>query len=108
MGSLHPFLAKDTVGILTVHLSAFSDRRLHPTGTTKHITVVALAAKHPEALKLVELDITSQESVDKAVAAATPLLPNGLDYLVNKAGKNPQPLTKFEDLYVHAFLATKF
>ncbi|KIM43817.1 hypothetical protein M413DRAFT_389065 [Hebeloma cylindrosporum] len=65
--------------------------------------LVALAAKNPKALKVIELDITSQSSVDAAVAAATPLLPNGLDYLVNNAGKNPQPLTKFEDLELEAF-----
>jgi NAD(P)-dependent dehydrogenase (short-subunit alcohol dehydrogenase family) len=58
----------------------------------------ALSAKHPKNLKLVELDISSQESVDKAVEAVTPLLPNGLDYLVNNAGKNPQPTTSFEEL----------
>ncbi|KAF8182633.1 hypothetical protein BJ912DRAFT_977346 [Pholiota molesta] len=63
----------------------------------------ALAAKHPEHLKLVELDISSQESVDKAVETVTPLLPNGLDYLVNNAGKNPQPTTSFEELDLDDF-----
>lgn len=57
-----------------------------------------MAGKHPNSLKLVELDISSQQSVDKAVETVTPLLPNGLDYLVNNAGKNPQPKTSFEDL----------
>jgi NAD(P)-dependent dehydrogenase (short-subunit alcohol dehydrogenase family) len=59
----------------------------------------ALAAKHSN-IKIVQLDISSQESVDKAVETATPLLLNGLDYLVNNAGKNPQPNTSFEELYV--------
>jgi NAD(P)-dependent dehydrogenase (short-subunit alcohol dehydrogenase family) len=56
--------------------------------------------KHPNILKLVKLAISSRESVDSAVEAATPLLPNGLDYLVNNAGENPQPTTSFEALYV--------
>jgi len=63
----------------------------------------ALAAKHPKSLKVIQLDITSQDSVDKAVAAATPLLPNGLDYLVNNAGQNPQSQTTFEDLDLDLF-----
>ncbi|KAF8193700.1 hypothetical protein BJ912DRAFT_960133 [Pholiota molesta] len=63
----------------------------------------ALAKTHPNTLKVVELDITSQESVDRAVEAVTPLLPNGLDYLVNNAGKNPQPTTAFEDLNLDEF-----
>jgi NAD(P)-dependent dehydrogenase (short-subunit alcohol dehydrogenase family) len=62
----------------------------------------ALAAKNKN-LKVVTLEITSQSSIDAAVATVTPLLPNGLDYLVNNAGKNPQPLTKFEDLDLDAF-----
>ncbi|KAF8953124.1 hypothetical protein BDZ97DRAFT_1873910 [Flammula alnicola] len=65
--------------------------------------IQALAAKNPKSLKLVELDVTSQASVDKAVEAATALLPNGLDYLVNNAGKNPQPTTRFEDLNLDEF-----
>ncbi|KAF8196527.1 hypothetical protein BJ912DRAFT_900306 [Pholiota molesta] len=63
----------------------------------------SLAEKHPNNLKLLELDISSQESVDRAVEAATPLLPNGLDYLVNNAGKNPQPTTSFEELNLDEF-----
>ncbi|KAF8196493.1 hypothetical protein BJ912DRAFT_923328 [Pholiota molesta] len=55
--------------------------------------------KHPNNLKLVKLAISSRESVDSAVEAATPLLPNGLDYLVNNAWENPQPTTSFEALY---------
>lgn len=51
-------------------------------------------------LKVVTLDITRDSSVDAAVVAVTPLLPNGLDYLVNNAGKGIQPTTKFEDLLV--------
>jgi len=62
----------------------------------------ALAAKHKN-LKVLTLDITSQSSIDAAVAAATPLLPNGLDYLINNAGKGVQPLTKFEDLDLEEF-----
>jgi NADP-dependent 3-hydroxy acid dehydrogenase YdfG len=58
----------------------------------------SLAEKHPNNLKLVKLDISNQESVDRAVEVATPFLPNGLDYLVNNAGKNPQPTTSFEEL----------
>ncbi|KAF8958901.1 hypothetical protein BDZ97DRAFT_1667971 [Flammula alnicola] len=63
----------------------------------------ALAAKYPKNIKVVALDVTSQESVDKAVETVTPLLPNGLDYLVNNAGKNPQPNTRFEDLDLDEF-----
>ncbi|KAF8962120.1 hypothetical protein BDZ97DRAFT_1733307 [Flammula alnicola] len=66
-------------------------------------SLTALAAKYPKTLKVVEMDITSQESVDKAVEIVTPLLPNGLDYIVNNAGKNPQPNTKFEDLDLDVF-----
>ncbi|KAF8184692.1 hypothetical protein BJ912DRAFT_1032348 [Pholiota molesta] len=62
----------------------------------------ALLAKNSR-VKAIALDITSQESVDAAVAAATPLLPNGLDYLVNNAGKNPQPTTSFEALDLEEF-----
>ncbi|KAF8192916.1 hypothetical protein BJ912DRAFT_1093720 [Pholiota molesta] len=62
-----------------------------------------LASKHPDTLKVVELDITSQESVDKAVAIVTPLLLNGLDYLINNAGANPQPTVKFDDLDLDLF-----
>ena len=58
-----------------------------------------LASKYKN-LKVVALDITNQSSIDAAVEVVTPLLPNGLDYLVNNAGQAPQPLTKFEDLYV--------
>ncbi|KAF8958806.1 hypothetical protein BDZ97DRAFT_1923422 [Flammula alnicola] len=53
----------------------------------------ALASKHPKSLKIIELDITNQESIDRAVEAVTPLLHNGLTYLVNNAGKNPHPTT---------------
>ncbi|KAF9479147.1 NAD(P)-binding protein [Pholiota conissans] len=66
-------------------------------------SLTELAAKYPDTLKVVEMDIISQESVDKAVEIVTPLLPNGLDYLVNNAGKNPQPNTKFEDLDLDLF-----
>ncbi|KAF9470835.1 NAD(P)-binding protein [Pholiota conissans] len=62
----------------------------------------ALVAKNPK-VKAIPLDITNQASVDAAVEAATPLLPNGLDYLVNNAGKNPQPTTSFEALDLEEF-----
>ncbi|PPQ95079.1 hypothetical protein CVT25_002602 [Psilocybe cyanescens] len=65
--------------------------------------LVALASKHPKALKVIELDVESPSSIEKAVAEVTPLLPNGLDYLINNAGKNPQPSAKFEDLDLDLF-----
>jgi NAD(P)-dependent dehydrogenase (short-subunit alcohol dehydrogenase family) len=58
-----------------------------------------------QSVKIVQLDIGSQESVDKAVETLRPppcSFPtwHGLDYLVNNAGKNPQPNASFEELYV--------
>ncbi|PPQ90787.1 hypothetical protein CVT25_012616 [Psilocybe cyanescens] len=66
-------------------------------------SLVALASKYPDSLKVIELDVEKPESIDKAVSEATPLLPNGLDYLVNNAAKNPQPTAKFEDLDLDLF-----
>ncbi|KDR79276.1 hypothetical protein GALMADRAFT_243198 [Galerina marginata CBS 339.88] len=65
----------------------------------------ALAAKHPKHVFVLDLDVNSDASVAKAVETVTPILPNGLDYLVNNAGYNPQPLTKFEDLDLDQFAA---
>ncbi|KAF8970778.1 hypothetical protein BDZ97DRAFT_2071499 [Flammula alnicola] len=57
--------------------------------TTRNVNTLelqALAAKNPKSLKL-----------------PPALLPNGLDYLVNNAGKNLQPTTRFEDLNLDEF-----
>ena len=59
-----------------------------------------LSIQYPRTLKTIPLDITKQDSVDQALESAKPLLPNGLDILLNNAGKNPQPNTPFEKLYV--------
>ncbi|KAF8884422.1 hypothetical protein CPB84DRAFT_1685889, partial [Gymnopilus junonius] len=62
----------------------------------------SLASKNKN-LKVINLETTNQASVDGAVAAATPFLPNGLDYLVNNAGKNPQPMIEFKELDLDLF-----
>lgn len=60
-------------------------------------SLIDLAARYPkERLRLVKLDVTNPENVQKAVTEATELLPEGLDYLVHNAGI--QPTTKFEDM----------
>ncbi|KAH9478023.1 putative oxidoreductase [Psilocybe cubensis] len=66
-------------------------------------SLVALSARYPKTLRVIELDIESPTSIEKAVIASTPLLPSGLDYLINNAAKNPQPSTKFEDLDLDVF-----
>ncbi|KAF9475581.1 NAD(P)-binding protein, partial [Pholiota conissans] len=93
------------IGFSTVEL-LLQDEANFVIATARNISgpeLKTLAAKNPEHLKLIQLDITSQESVDSAVEAATALLPNGLDYLVNNAGKNPQPTTSFENLNLDEF-----
>jgi len=66
-------------------------------GTAKHLQ--DLSSKFPkEQLALVQFDITDPESIKRGAAEASTLLPNGLDYLVNNAGVNYQPLTPFEDI----------
>lgn len=47
-----------------------------------------LASEYPkDRLALLELDVSSQESVDAAAKAAVDLLPNGLDHLISNAGQ---------------------
>ncbi|KAF5311840.1 hypothetical protein D9619_002309 [Psilocybe cf. subviscida] len=62
-----------------------------------------LSVQYPRTLKTIPLDITKQSSVDQALESAKPLLPNGLDILLNNAGKNPQPNTPFEKLDLDDF-----
>ncbi|KAF8886616.1 hypothetical protein CPB84DRAFT_1712354 [Gymnopilus junonius] len=73
-------------------------------GTTRSDSAALneLATKNKN-FKVLKLDITNQASVDAAVVEATPLLPKGLDYFVNNAGKAAQELTKFEDLDLDIF-----
>lgn len=60
-----------------------------------------VAANYPETrLALVELNVADVASIKKAAEEVATLLPNGLDYLINNAGINPQPMTSFEDLCV--------
>lgn len=65
-----------------------------------------LELKYPKTrFQLVQLDITDPESVANAVSLLTtsPLLADGLDYLVNNAGIHPQPFATFETLDLEAF-----
>jgi len=75
--------------------------------TARNLAVPALkdlASKYPkERLQLVHLDVADATSVEKAVEIVTPLLPGGLDYLINNAAIHPQPLVKFEDLDYQLF-----
>ncbi|KAK3323657.1 putative short-chain dehydrogenases/reductase [Cercophora scortea] len=64
----------------------------------------ALASKHSaDQLVLLDLDITSQESIDRAAAEAARILPDGLDHLIGNAGVNEQALVSFEDLDLSIF-----
>lgn len=49
-------------------------------------------------LVLLDLDVTSSESIQRAVEQVDRLLPNGIDYFISNAGVSHQPLAKFEDL----------
>ncbi|KAF8890656.1 hypothetical protein BD779DRAFT_1516272 [Infundibulicybe gibba] len=58
-----------------------------------------LSSKFPkDQLAVVQFDVTDAESIKRGAAEATTLLPNGLDYLINNAGVNHQPLTTFQDI----------
>jgi NAD(P)-dependent dehydrogenase (short-subunit alcohol dehydrogenase family) len=54
---------------------------------------------------LLQLDLGSSESIEKAAVEATKLLPDGLDCLVGNAGANDQPTASFEDLFVSTLKA---
>lgn len=63
-----------------------------------------VAANYPETrLALVELNVADVASIKKAAEEVATLLPDGLDYLINNAGINPQPMTSFEDLDLKLF-----
>ncbi|KAF9562040.1 NAD(P)-binding protein [Agrocybe pediades] len=92
------------IGLSTIHyLLKDEANQIIATSRSESDDLNTLALKHPQSLKVFLLDITSQQSVDEAVAKITPLLPNGLDYLVNNAGQNPQPTTTFEDADLDLF-----
>lgn len=60
-----------------------------------------LELKYPKTrFQLVQLDVTDPDSVANAVSllVESPLLTNGLDYLVHNAGIHPQPFATFEKL----------
>ncbi|TFK36262.1 putative short-chain dehydrogenases/reductase [Crucibulum laeve] len=61
----------------------------------------ALTDKYPkDRLFIVKLDVQSEESVAEAVKEITPLLPNGLDYVINNAGVHIQPMTSFAEINI--------
>ncbi|KAK3688353.1 putative short-chain dehydrogenases/reductase [Podospora appendiculata] len=63
-----------------------------------------LASKHSaDQLVLLDLDITSEESIDHAAAEVARILPDGLDHLIGNAGVNEQALVSFEDLDLETF-----
>ncbi|KAF5336366.1 hypothetical protein D9611_006572 [Ephemerocybe angulata] len=65
----------------------------------------ALSQKFPESrLALIKLDVTKADEIAKAIEAATPLLPQGLDYFISNAGIINKPLTSFDDLDLEEFL----
>ncbi|KAF8877996.1 hypothetical protein BD779DRAFT_1677064 [Infundibulicybe gibba] len=64
----------------------------------------ALSAKFSkEHLAIVQFDIADPESLKRAVAETTALLPNGLDHFIHNAGVNWQPLTSFEEIDLELF-----
>ncbi|PPR06691.1 hypothetical protein CVT26_001452 [Gymnopilus dilepis] len=91
------------IGLATVENLLKNDKNLVIATTRSNSAALNELASKYKNLKVVALDITSQSSIDAAVDVVTPLLPNGLDYLVNNAGQAPQPLTKFEDLDLDSF-----
>ncbi|KAK3318686.1 putative short-chain dehydrogenases/reductase [Apodospora peruviana] len=63
-----------------------------------------LAAKFPpDRLVLVDLDVSSQTSIEAAAAEVSRILPDGLDNLINNAGVNDQALVPFEQVDLEAF-----
>ncbi|KAF8877998.1 hypothetical protein BD779DRAFT_1228150 [Infundibulicybe gibba] len=64
----------------------------------------ALSAKvTKKRLAVIQLDVADTKSIEHAVAEATPLLPHGIDYLINNAGVNFQPSAPFENMDYELF-----
>jgi NAD(P)-dependent dehydrogenase (short-subunit alcohol dehydrogenase family) len=60
-----------------------------------------LISKFPkDRAALVQLDVGSPDSIEKAAIEVSKLLPQGLDVLVGNAGVNDQPKATFEELSV--------
>jgi NAD(P)-dependent dehydrogenase (short-subunit alcohol dehydrogenase family) len=61
-----------------------------------------LKAEYPQndRLILLDLDVSSVESIRAAVKTLEPLLPNGLDNLLSNAGVSYNSMKTFEELYV--------
>lgn len=70
----------------------------NPSKATELQTLISEYPKDRAAM--VQLDLASPESIEKAAVEATELLPEGLDCLVGNAGANDQPLPTFENLSV--------
>jgi len=71
---------------------------------SKATELQALISQYPkERAAILELDLGSPESIEKAAEEATKLLPEGLDTLIGNAGVNDQPKPTFEQLDLKLF-----
>lgn len=79
--------------------------------TKKSAGLQDLAAQYPaDRLALVDLDVTSEESIAAAVEQVTKILGEGegLDHLISNAGVNDLALIPFDEVYVFPVIVAQF
>lgn len=73
---------------------------------TSSMGLQALEAKHSNGrLHLLQMDVSNQDSIEKAARAANKLLPGGLDYLISNAGKESDHFVSWETIDVKKLMS---